>query len=127
MMKNFGIALEQHMTVSIAVLDTTKTEPGWIHSKAGKPVDAETLTKCRLIPANRAARTVDRTTQQGVCTMLNPTLSCRFPTNDRMLRYPRMPHPVFGHTVVGRLDMYCTKVLLYRTMVLMARLTKVRR
>ncbi len=28
--------------------------------------------------------------------------------------------------VVGRLDMYCTKVLLYRTMVLMARLTKVR-
>ncbi len=30
-------------------------------------------------------------------------------------------------TVVGRLDMYCTKVLLYRTMVLMARLTKVRR
>jgi hypothetical protein len=29
--------------------------------------------------------------------------------------------------VVGRLDMYRTKVLLYRTMVLMARLTKVRR
>ncbi len=30
-------------------------------------------------------------------------------------------------TVVGRLDMYRTKVLLYRTMVLLARLTKVRR
>ncbi len=29
--------------------------------------------------------------------------------------------------VVGHLDMYRTKVLLYRTMVLMARLTKVRR
>ncbi len=32
-----------------------------------------------------------------------------------------------SHPVVGRLDMYRTKVLLYRTMVLMARLTKVRR
>jgi hypothetical protein len=97
--ENFGIALEQHMTVSIAVLDTTKTEPGWIHSKAGKPVDAETLAKHWLIPANHAARTVDRTMQQGVCTMLNPTLSCHFPTNDRMLRYPRMTHPVFGNTM----------------------------
>ncbi len=61
--ENFGNALEQHVTVSIAVLDTTKTAPGWIHSKAGKPVDAETLAKRWLIPANRAARTVDRTMQ----------------------------------------------------------------
>jgi hypothetical protein len=37
--KNFGIALEQHVTVSVAALDTTKTAPGQIHSKAGKPVD----------------------------------------------------------------------------------------
>jgi hypothetical protein len=32
-----------------------------------------------------------------------------------------------GGSVVGRLDMYRTKVLLYRTMVIMARPTKVRR
>ncbi len=87
----FGVALEQHVTVSVAALDTTKTAPGQIHSKDGKPVDAEMLAKCWLIPANRTARTVDRTTQQGVCTMLNPTLSCRFPTNDRMLHYPVCP------------------------------------
>jgi hypothetical protein len=61
--ENFGIALDQHVTVSIAALDTTKTAPGWIHSKAGKPVDAEMLEKRWLIPANRAARIVDRTTQ----------------------------------------------------------------
>jgi hypothetical protein len=85
--ENFSIALEQHVTVSVAALDTTKTAPGWIHSKAGKPVDAEMLAKRWLIPANRAVRTVDRTTQQGVCTMLNPTLSCRFPTNNCMLLY----------------------------------------
>jgi hypothetical protein len=73
--ENFGIALEQHMTVSIAALDTIKTAPGRIHSKASKPVDTETLAKRWLIPANCAARTVDQRTQQGVCTMLNPTLS----------------------------------------------------
>ncbi len=67
--EKFG-ALDQHVTVSVAALDTTKTAPGWIHSKAGKPVDAETLAKHWLIPANRATRTVDRTTQGGVCTML---------------------------------------------------------
>jgi hypothetical protein len=73
--ENFGIALEQHVTVSVAALDTTKTAPCWIHSKAGKLVDAETLTKNWLIPAMCAARTVDKTTQRGVQTMLNPTLS----------------------------------------------------
>jgi hypothetical protein len=31
--ENFGIALEQHVTVSVAALDMTKTAPGWIHSK----------------------------------------------------------------------------------------------
>jgi hypothetical protein len=96
--ENFGIALEHYVTVSIAMLETAMTAPGWIHSKAGKPGDAETIVKLWLIPANPAARTVDRTTRQGVCTMLNPTLSCHFPTNDHMLRCPHMPHPVFGYT-----------------------------
>jgi hypothetical protein len=57
--ENFGIALKQHVTVSIAALDTTKTAPSQIHSKASKPVDAEMLAKCWLIPANRATRTVN--------------------------------------------------------------------
>jgi hypothetical protein len=55
----FGIALEQHVTVSVAAIDTTKTAPGQIHSKASKPVDAERLAKHWLIPASCAARTVD--------------------------------------------------------------------
>ncbi len=73
--ENFGIDLEQHVTVSAAALDTTKTPLGQIHLKAGKPVDTEMLAKRLLIPANCAARTVNQTTQQGVRTMLNPTLS----------------------------------------------------
>ncbi len=89
------------MTVSVAALDTAKTAPSHIHSKAGKTVDAEMLAKLWLIPANRARRTVDRTTQQWIHTMLNPTLSLHFPTNDCMLGYPRMPHPVFGNTMLA--------------------------
>jgi hypothetical protein len=38
-------------------------------------------------------------TRQGVYTCLNPTLSCHFPTNNCMLHYPCMPHPVFGNTM----------------------------
>ncbi len=51
----------------------------------------------------------------------------------RRLVLSRNNQPIVGRSnrrddgVVGRLDMYCTKVLMYRTMVLMARLTKVRR
>jgi hypothetical protein len=97
--ENFGIALEQHMTVSVATGDTTKTAPGQIHSMADKLIDAETLAKLWLIPANHAARMVDQRTQREVCTMLNPTLSCRFPTNNCMLCYPCLPHPVFGDTM----------------------------
>ncbi len=46
-----------------AMLETTKTVPSWIHSKAGKPVDAEMLEKRWLIPAKHAVRTVNRTSQ----------------------------------------------------------------
>jgi hypothetical protein len=97
--ENFGIDLEQHMTFNIAAFDTTKTAPGQIHSKADKPVDAEMLAKRWLIPANCAASTVNQTTQRGVCTMLNPTLSCCFSSINCMLRYLCLPHPVFGNTM----------------------------
>jgi len=43
--ENFGLALDMQVTISVAALDTTKTKPGRIHSKTGKPVDAEMLAK----------------------------------------------------------------------------------
>ncbi len=58
--ENFTLALEQQVAI------WTKTAPVRIHFKAGKPVDAETLAKGWLVPANPVARTVDRKTQQGV-------------------------------------------------------------
>jgi hypothetical protein len=77
--ENFGIDLEQHVTISVATLDTTKTAPGRIHSKAIKPVGAETLAKCWLIPANRAARTVDRNDPASGSHYAQPHIILPFP------------------------------------------------
>ena len=46
--ENFGLALDMQVTISVAALDT-RTKPGRIHSKAGKPVDAEMLAKRWMI------------------------------------------------------------------------------
>jgi hypothetical protein len=63
------------------------------------PIDPLTLAAWWMISPDRAKRTVVMTTQGGVQTCLNPTLSCCFPTNDRMLRYKQLPHTVFTDTM----------------------------
>ena len=60
-----------------------------------------TLAKHWCISPQKAHRTVLKTTQRGVCICLDPTLSWRFPTNDRMLRYRRLPRPCFTDTLVA--------------------------
>ncbi len=63
------------------------------------PIDPQTLAARWMISPDCAKNTVVMTTQRGVRTCLNPTLSCRFPTNDRMLRYKRLPHTIFTDTM----------------------------
>jgi hypothetical protein len=48
-----------------------------------------------------ARQTLSRTTQRGIRTCLNPTLSRCFPTNNRMLCYQRLPHPCFTDTLIS--------------------------
>jgi hypothetical protein len=48
-----------------------------------------------MIAPERAKTTVQMTMQRGVRTCLNPTLSQQFLTNDRMLRYMRLPQTTF--------------------------------
>ena len=47
--ENFGLALDMQVTISVAALDTTKTKPGRIHSKAGKPVIAPLILRLVLL------------------------------------------------------------------------------
>lgn len=62
-------------------------------------VSAETLAKRWNIGLSKAQRTLEATTQSGVRTVLHPTLSRRFRTNDRQLRYRRLAHNMFTDTL----------------------------
>ena len=54
-----------------------------------------------MIPIHREKRTVKKTSQRGIQKLLHPFSSIRRPTNDRMLRYPRLPYDLFTDTLVA--------------------------
>jgi hypothetical protein len=69
----------------------------------GKRFDPDLLARNWGIDRQTAKRTVDVTTQRGVRTVLHPTLSRRFRTNDRQLRYRRLPIDCFTDTLISNL------------------------
>ena len=75
---NFATLLESKVKVS--AINTGK-----VRTKQGKMVDGPTLARRWMIPPERAKTTVHKTTQRGVREVLYPTLTRRFPTNDKML------------------------------------------
>ena len=62
-------------------------------------LSAEKLASTWKIPLRQAQNTLRVTTQRGVRHIANPAISRRFRTNDRMLRYRRIPHTVFTDTL----------------------------
>ncbi|KAL7530108.1 hypothetical protein ACHAXR_003313, partial [Thalassiosira sp. AJA248-18] len=97
---NFSSVLESNVRVALSEL-STNSATGILRSKTGKQVDHKTLANRWGISTDRAKQTVMKTTQRGVRKCLNPTLSRRFPTNDRMLRYDRLHHPIFTDTLIA--------------------------
>ena len=105
---NFGEVLQSHVNVSdVNVSKFSGTNPDSefgtrynnIRSRKSKQVDSELLAKRWGIDSGKASRTVRQTTQRGLRTTLHPTMSRRYPTNDRMMRYDRLPHTVFTDTL----------------------------
>ena len=102
---NFGTALESKVVISSAsVVKDSTNRYGNVQSKKGKQVDAATLAKRWGISPDKAVQTVLKTTQRGVRSTLHPALLRRYPTNDRMLRYNRLPHPLFTDTMFAAPD-----------------------
>ena len=66
------------------------------------PMKAQELSRKWGIGVDAAQRTLDATLQRGVRTVLHPTLSRRFRTNDRQLRYRRLSHDMFTDTLKSR-------------------------
>ncbi len=99
---NFGIYLESFVQVSLT------------STSRRAAVSYDELAKHWGIHLDRAKATVQRTTQRGVHTIASPALSRRFRTNDRMLRYRRLQHPVFTDTMFSNTYLCrhnkCTKV-----------------
>lgn len=68
-------------------------------SKCQHAVKAKDLAKRWGIGLHTVQRTLDATTQSSVRTILHPTLSRRFRTNDWQLRYRRLSHSMFTDTL----------------------------
>jgi hypothetical protein len=65
----------------------------------GGGVDVTTLANNFVIGIEEAKGTRLVTTQRGVKRMIHPSLSVRFRTNDRQLRYRRLPVTCFTDTM----------------------------
>jgi hypothetical protein len=68
---------------------------------AGRQLDPKLLAIIWGIDLQTARRTVGVTTQRGVHTVLHPSLSQQFRTNDRQLLYLRLPIDCFTDTLIS--------------------------
>jgi hypothetical protein len=96
------LALKQISTIhdDAALCDTMQANISTVRSaSAGPQLTPQVLATNWGIDVRTAARTVQATTQRGICTVLHPTLSCRFRANDRQLRYRRLPIDCFTDTL----------------------------
>jgi hypothetical protein len=85
-------------------LHQTDTQPaltGNVRAHKYPGVDFLTLARRWGVSPDMARQTIGHTTQRDVRTCLNPMLSRRFLTNNRMLCYKRLPHPCFTDTLIS--------------------------
>ncbi len=89
----------QVLTAHIVVSSINSSLSGHVRLCKVALINFMTLAGQWMIAPDRAKKNVQRTTQRGLRTCFNPTLARRFPTNDRMLRYKRLPHMTFTDTM----------------------------
>ena len=114
---NFATALERnvnclHVKVyKTHTLSRVESQPnlGNVYLTHGKQVDSETLDKRWNIDQRKALKTVKQTTQYGGWSCLHCALARRMPTNNRMLRYNRLPHTVFSDMLKAGVLSACDK------------------
>ena len=92
-------SFHQELGRSVPV-SSIKTEP------KGPAITAETLARNWGIGLEKAEKTIRVTTQRGVRTVLHPSLSTRYRTNDRQLRYRRLPIDLFTDTMKANVKSY---------------------
>ena len=101
---SFHQALVDSVNVSSTMTGSTKPPQQVSYTSTGSKkhsITAEHLASTWDIGIERARATIKVTTQRGIRTVANPSLSRRFRTNDRQLRYRRLRQDVFGDTMVS--------------------------
>jgi hypothetical protein len=89
----------QVLTAHVIVSSVDSSLCGHVRSRKVAPIDFMTLAGRWMIAPDRAKETVQKAMQRGIRTCLNPTLAQRFPTDDWMLCYKRLPHTTFTDTM----------------------------
>ena len=84
---------------TVSEISNSTNRYGTIQSNKRKQIDGDTLDRSWSISSYKARATIKKTTQQVVRSVLHHTISCPYPTNDRMLRYKLMPNPGFSDTL----------------------------
>jgi hypothetical protein len=92
---NFYCVLASH--VQISSIETSLN--GHICLRKTTLIDPQTLAASWMISPEHAKQTVIMTTQRGLRTCLNPTISQPFPTNHQMLWYKHVLHIMFRNTL----------------------------
>ena len=83
--------------------DLNRTIGALSRNSTGNQFDPDMLARNWGIDRATARQTINTTTQRGICTFLHPTLSRRFRTNDRQLRYRRrLPIECFTDTLISK-------------------------
>ena len=90
-------------------IQVSAIKSGNVNSNQGKAVDALYLSKGRMISPERSKNTVRKTTQRGIRIVMNPQMSRQYPSNDRMLRYPCLPHQLFTDILISGTVSKCRK------------------
>jgi hypothetical protein len=99
--------------LSVEQLPTNRDEENFFHQALANSVQvsslrtkeqrqgitAEQLATNWGIGFEAAQRTLKVTTQRGICTFPHPSLTRRYPTNDRQLRYRRLPFDLYTDTM----------------------------
>ena len=89
-----------------------------INSETKPRLDAQLLARKWGIGLDAAKRTIRATTSRGIWSVLDPTISRQYPTNDRQLRYRRLPLEMYSDTMKASVrsrngnkyaQVYCTR------------------
>ena len=102
-MPDISFVSARHSNIIVSEFDVGRAKLGHMLSRRKKQVNSETVAKRWGIDPKKAKHTVRGTTKQDVRSTLHPTLRCRFPTNDGMMAYRRLPHAVYSDTLISGL------------------------